>query len=117
MKGILCNYDYCINCHSCEVACKKYLHLPKGEYGMKVSEVGPYEMSGGTGTGKDKWEWYYVPSLTKQCNMCEDRVEKGKMPMCVQHCQGFCLYYGEVEELAKKIDDKSRWVLMTKPVK
>ena len=30
-----------------------------------------------------------MPVLTKACDMCEDRVAKGKMPMCVQHCQAF----------------------------
>ena len=32
--------------------------------------------------------------------MCADRVAAGKLPMCVQHCQAWCLYHGEVEELA-----------------
>ena len=45
-KAILVNYDYCTGCHSCEVACKKILELRKGEFGMKVCEVGPFEYSG-----------------------------------------------------------------------
>ncbi|WP_102378609.1 oxidoreductase [Raoultibacter timonensis] len=113
MKGILVNYEYCTNCHSCEVACKKYLHLPKGEFGIKINEVGPYEIENGTGKGKDRWEWHFAPTLTKACNLCEDRVEAGKMPMCVQHCQAWCMYYGEVEDLAKKMDGKTRWALLT----
>lgn len=113
MKGILVNYEYCTNCHSCEVACKKYLELPKGEFGIKVSEIGPFEYSKGEGTGKDRWEWSFIPALTKACNLCEDRVAKGKMPMCVQHCQAWCLEYGEVEDLAKKIDGKTRYALLT----
>ena len=40
------------------------------------------------------------------------RVAKGKMPMCVQHCQAWCLYHGEVGELARKMDGKTRWALM-----
>ena len=40
-KGILINYDYCTGCHSCEVACKKELGLPEGEFGVKLSETGP----------------------------------------------------------------------------
>jgi Fe-S-cluster-containing dehydrogenase component len=112
MKGILVNYDFCTNCHSCEVACKKYLELPKGEYGIKVAEIGPWEYQGRHGA--EKWEWSYLPALTKACTMCEDRVAKGKMPMCVQHCQAWCLYHGEVDELAKKIDGRSRWALLVR---
>lgn len=112
MKGILVNYDYCTNCHSCEVACKKYLNLPKGQFGIKIGEVGPWQYE--SGELLDKWEWYYVPSLTKACNLCEDRVAKNKMPMCVQHCQAWCMYYGEVDEMVKKMDGKTRWILLTK---
>ncbi len=111
MKGILVNYDYCTNCHSCEVACKKYLDLPVGEFGIKVSEVGPFQYT--TGDLKGKYEWSFVPSLTKACNMCADRTEKGKMPMCVQHCQSWCMAYGEIEDLLKKIDGETRYTLLT----
>ena len=108
-KGILVNYEYCTGCHSCEVACKKYLELPKGEFGIKVEEVGPWKCE------KDgKWEWTYVPMLTKACDMCAPRVAKGKMPMCVQHCQAWCMYYGEVGDLVKKIDGKTRFSLLAR---
>ena len=112
MKALLCNYEYCTNCHSCEVACKKYLELPEGEFGIKISEVGPYKIANGEGSGKNRWEWHFIPSLTKACDMCVDRVEKGKFPMCVQHCQAWCLHYGEVEDLIKLIDN-TRWALIT----
>ena len=108
-KGILVNYEYCTGCHSCEVACKKYLELPKGEFGIKVEEVGPWKCE------KDgTWEWTYVPMLAKACDMCAPRVAKGKMPMCVQHCQAWCMYYGEVEDLVKKMDGKTRFSLLTR---
>ena len=89
MKGILINTEYCTGCHSCEVACKKELGLGEGE-----------------------WTWTAV--TTKACNLCEERVAKGKMPMCVQHCQAWCMYHGEVEDLVKKMDGETRWVLLTK---
>ena len=92
-KAILVNYDYCTGCHSCEVACKKERGLPKGEFGIKVCEVGPFQYSRDQGL-KGVWEWTY-------------------MPMCVQHCQAWCLYYGEAEDLVKKMDGKTRWTLST----
>lgn len=115
MKAILVNYEHCTGCHSCEVACKKHLDLPKGEFGIKVEEIGPYEYQGKT--GPERWEWTFIPALTKVCDMCEDRAAKGKMPMCVQHCQAWCMYYGEVEDLVKKIDGKTRYALLTPRVK
>lgn len=110
MKGILVNYEYCTGCHSCEVACKKHLGLPAGEFGIKLTEVGPFEYAGAQGN-RDRWEWTWMPVLTKACDMCADRVAKGKIPMCVQHCQAWCMYYGEVEDLAKKMGDGKRWSL------
>ena len=111
MKGILVNYEYCTGCHSCEVACKKVLDLPKGEFGIKVEEVGPYQYASKE-EGPEKWEWTFVPMLTKACDLCEDRVSKGKMPMCVQHCQAWCMYYGEAEDLVKKMDGETRFALL-----
>lgn len=112
MKGILVNYEYCTGCHSCEVACKKILQLSEGEFGIKLTEVGPYEYE--DKHAPDKVEWYFAPILTKACDMCETRTAKGKMPMCVQHCQAWCMYYGEVEELAAKIEEGTRWSLLAK---
>ncbi|MDR0500477.1 MAG: hypothetical protein LBG97_04435 [Coriobacteriales bacterium] len=110
-KGILINYEFCTGCHSCEVACKKELGLDFGEFGIKLEQVGPYKYQ--TGDLSEKWEWTYLPVLTKACTMCEDRVKTGKMPACVQHCQAWCMYFGDVEDLARKIDGSSRCALMT----
>ena len=112
MKGILVNYDYCTGCHSCEVACKKIRNLGEGEFGIKLTEIGPYEYEGKV--GPDKVEWSYAPILTKACDMCVDRTEKRKLPMCVQHCQAWCMLFGEVEALVQKIDDDGRWMLLVK---
>lgn len=109
MKGILVNYEYCTGCHSCEVACKQRLDLPQGEFGIKLTEVGPWQIES---TGK--WEWAHMPVLTKQCDMCVDRVSAGKMPSCVQHCQAWCMYHGDVKELVKKMDGSSRMALYTR---
>ena len=110
-KAILINYDYCTGCHSCEVACKKELGLAKGEFGIKVNEFGPVKNT--TGRNAGKWEWTYAPVLTKSCDLCSDRVAKGKLPMCVQSCQAWCMAYGELEDLKGKIDGNSRYMFLT----
>ena len=32
----------------------------------------------------------------------------------VQHCQAWCMYYGEAEDLVKKMGGETRWALYTK---
>ena len=80
--------------------------LPVGQTGILVNEIGPWEI------GDGKWQLSYLPALTSQCNGCAERVGKGKLPTCVQHCQARCLEHGPVEELAKKMDGPNK-VLFT----
>ena len=102
MKGILVNYEYCTGCHSCEVACKKHLGLPAGEFGIKLTEVGPFEYSGAQGN-RDRWEWTWMPVLTKACDMCEDRIEAGKKPACAHHCLAKCMEAVAIDEIPAKL--------------
>ena len=106
--GLLVDYKYCTGCLSCEFACNQEFGFPPGQAGMKVSQYGPWEI------GKDKYEYLFVPAVTGLCNLCEKRVEKGKLPTCVQHCQALVIAYGPLEELAKKMTGKSKQVLFTK---
>ncbi|HIW75776.1 MULTISPECIES: 4Fe-4S dicluster domain-containing protein [Gordonibacter] len=112
MKGILVNYEYCTGCHSCEVACRNERGLAAGEFGIKVTEVGPYRYTTDI-NAETPYEWVYNPTITKACDMCASRTATGKMPACVQACQAWCLYSGEVEELAGKMNGKTRWALYT----
>lgn len=41
-----------------------------------------------------------------------ERVAKGRLPTCVQHCQARCMEHGPVEELAKKMEGSNK-VLFT----
>ena len=78
MKGILINTEYCTGCHSCEVACKKELGLAEGEFGIKLTETGPWKYE--TGKAAGEWEWTWTPVITKACDLCEGRVAKGRCP-------------------------------------
>ena len=40
--GLLIDYEYCSGCHACEVACKKRLGLPEGEFGICQAGVMVY---------------------------------------------------------------------------
>lgn len=101
LNGLLIDYEFCTGCHSCEMACKVEKGLEVGEWGIKLATMGPWEID------KDVWDWNYIPCPTGRCDLCEDRVNEGRLPACVHHCQGLCMQYGSVEELSKKIDKPS----------
>jgi len=94
--ALLINYEYCTGCHSCEVACKNELELPEGKWGIKLVEIGPWELEPAT------WEWDYIPVPTDLCNLCAPRVAEGKKPSCVHHCLAQVMEFGTVEEMSKR---------------
>lgn len=107
--GLMVDYEYCTGCHSCEVACKNEHDLPLDLWGIKLTEVGPWQID------ERKWEWIYIPVPTSLCDMCEGRIEKGRKPACVHHCQAKVLEFGTVEELAKKVEQKGGKAAMFLP--
>ena len=95
--GLLINYECCTGCMSCEMACSVEHDIPVGQYGIKMVEVGPWQID------KKNWQLDYVPIPTDMCDLCAGRVAKGKKPTCVKHCQSLCMEYGPVDELAAKM--------------
>lgn len=101
-NGILVDYKWCSGCKTCEMACRMEHQYPPERTGVKIYEVGPWEIEG------DTWQHDYMPLYTDECDLCADRVGKGKLPSCVQHCQAEILEYGPVDELAAKMSDKRK---------
>lgn len=104
-KGLLIQYDYCTGCHACEVACKKELGLPKGNFGIRVMEYGPAKKPDG------RWDYFFIPVPTDLCDLCRQRLDVGKLPSCVHTCQSKIMEYGDVGELAKKLSYIKKCVL------
>lgn len=104
-KGLLINYSYCTGCYSCEMSCSTKQNLPLDQWGIKQIEIGPWQID------KKHWEYDCMAIPTDQCNLCEERTARGKLPLCVQHCQAKCMYYGTLSELVAKIDGKSKFAL------
>lgn len=98
--GLVIDYLYCTGCRICEIACQMENKLPVGQFGIKVQEIGPWQIS------EDRWELEYILVPTQQCNLCHDRIVAGKQPTCVQHCMSDCLRYGTVDELVEIMGDK-----------
>ena len=106
-KGLLVNYRWCTGCHSCELACQTKNSLPVGQYGIRLNEVGPWEYA------PKKWQYSYFPVLTDQCNLCADRLARGELPACVQHCQANCLQIMDADEAANILAENRRMLFMT----
>ncbi len=104
-KGLLIDYNFCTGCHSCEMACKQELELSIDQFGIKVSKVGPWKI------GESRWQYDYIPAPTDLCDLCAGRVAEGKLPACVHHCQSACMYYGDLGDLVKMMEEKPKTVL------
>ena len=81
--GLLIDYEYCTGCHTCEMACKVEHQLPLGQWGIKLAQIGPFEIA------PSKWDFHYVPMPTA---------------LCVHHCQSQVMEYGPIEELAGRMN-------------
>lgn len=104
-QGLLIDYEYCTGCHSCEVACQAEHGFPHDRWGIKLAEIGPWQIK------EDKWQYAYIPVPTEQCDLCGKRRAQGKLPTCVSHCQASVMKYGPVENLVADLEAKPRQVL------
>lgn len=105
-KGLLVNYRWCTGCHSCELACQAKNDLPAGQYGIKLNEVGPWQIS------EKKWQYSCFPLLTDQCHLCADKLASGTEPSCVQVCQASCLQVVDVDTAAKAMKENGELLFM-----
>lgn len=107
VTAMLIDYEFCSGCHACEMACKIELGLKEGQFGIKVAEVGPFQI------GEKEWQYDFVPVLTDMCDFCADRVAQGKIPSCQHHCQALAIEVGPIEELVPKMTGKTKMVIYT----
>jgi anaerobic dimethyl sulfoxide reductase subunit B (iron-sulfur subunit) len=105
-KGLLIDYEYCCGCHTCEVACAKEHDYMPGQWGIHVHEEGPWRIE-----GSKRAQYDIIPFPTELCDLCETRTARGKLPTCVAHCQTNCMVFGDVSNLAKELNKKSKLVL------
>ena len=103
---LVVDYDYCSGCHTCEIACQQEHGFAPDQYGIKLTQVGPDQIT------ERKWQYDFVPVPTDQCNLCAKRQDSGKVPSCVQHCQAGCIYVGALDEVSDKLG-KGKVVLFT----
>ena len=103
---LVVDYDYCSGCHTCEIACQQEHGFAPDQYGIKLTQVGPDQIT------ERKWQYDFVPVPTDRCDRCAKRQDSGKVPSCVQHCQAGCIYVGTLDEVSDKLG-KGKVVLFT----
>ena len=74
--------------------------------------------SKGRGSGPAKkpdgrWDYFLRPVPTALCDLCQERVDAGKLPACVHNCQAKVMEYGDVEDLAKQMACIKKCVLFS----
>lgn len=92
---VVVDYEFCSGCHSCEVACQQEHGLAPDKYGIKLTQIGPDQLS------ETRWQYEFLPIPTDRCDRCAQRQAAGKLPSCAQHCQAGCIYVGQREEFAE----------------
>jgi len=104
--GLLIDYEYCTGCASCEVSCKEEHGYPVGKWGIRVLDEGPWEIEDGV------FNWNKIPVPTDLCDLCAERTAKGREPICVHHCLANVIRYDTVENLAARLQEKSKQLLI-----
>lgn len=94
--AMMIDYGYCTGCKSCEISCRNEKNLPLDEWGIRIVESGPQEIAG-------EWEWDYIPSLSRACDLCVERIEQGEVAPCQLHCLADVIRIVPVEEVSKKL--------------
>lgn len=102
-KGLLIQFDYCTGCHSCEIACQQEHDFPVGHYGIYITE---HIMDTDQGIRINNY-----PLITDMCDLCAARTGHDEMPACVKHCQSRCMEFGDIDELAKRMQDLPKSML------
>ncbi len=100
--GLLIDYEFCVGCRSCEIACKMEHGRPEDQQGIVVQEVIPTDPEGRT---------YFIPIPTDRCNLCGARRGKGMKPSCVKHCWTGVIRFGTVDELTSQMGPKGKTVV------
>ena len=105
-KGLLVEVEYCVGCYACAIACRQEHGFDENTWGICVDEKIFEEPNGHV-------QIDFVPYPTDLCDLCAARIGSGEddKPACVHNCMTHCMHYGEVSELAKKLEESPKSVI------
>jgi len=44
--------------------------------------------------------------VVQKCDLCVDRLDRGLRPSCVVACPSHCIYFGDIQEITEKLQDR-----------
>ena len=98
--SMIVNYEYCSNCRTCEISCRKEKDIPLEAWGIKVQQIGPVRFG-------DAVEWDYLPVPSSLCDMCAERVEAGQKAACELHCLANVIEIVPLEQVSRRMGEFS----------
>lgn len=108
-NGLLIDVQYCTGCRSCEIACRNENSLGADEYGIKISQIGPFERANGS------FVWNYYANVTQLCSLCAARCGEGEKAACELNCLAQVIERGPIEELTEKLQAKGKMACLLVP--
>lgn len=92
--GLLIEYDLCVGCRVCELACDAEYQRGGVDLGIRIESFEP-------GSSKDRK--YHYPVVTDHCKYCGKRLARGLMPACVHNCWAGVMKFGRIDELIEEM--------------
>jgi len=103
------DYDKCMGCKYCQVAC------PYDARSL-VDEIKPYYSEFGFTPYEELMYQKHQAGVVEKCNFCVERVERGEEPACVTTCPAYARHFGDLDdpnsEVSKLIAQRNGYQLM-----